>query len=118
MKGRWWFGNRQKTKDGVNAKSAAVFFKTLKEGSGMDAVVGTLGKAFQWEWPKPAKTAAADVGEIEAKIEQNLGSQWQDLRKQTGYIGRDTLDSRRKALVLLYAHLLRIPVENTSLKKG
>lgn len=115
--GRWWFGTRQKTKDGVNARSAAVFFKSLKEGSGMDEVVGILGKAFEWEWSKAQKTATTEVDGIEAKIEQNLGDKWRQIRRQAGSVGHDYFDSKRKALVLLYSHLLRIPVSN-SLRKG
>ncbi|KAF5328880.1 hypothetical protein D9758_018395 [Tetrapyrgos nigripes] len=31
MVGRWWFGSRQETKDGINTKSTAVFFKGLEQ---------------------------------------------------------------------------------------
>ena len=39
LQGRWWFGSRQKTKDGINASSAAAFFKTLKEESSFEEVL-------------------------------------------------------------------------------
>ena len=43
--GRWWFGNQKKTNDGVNAKTAASFFLSVKEW-GVDELVGLLGKWF------------------------------------------------------------------------
>lgn len=37
------------TNDGIHARSAAEFFKSLREDSGADQVFGTLGKSFSWE---------------------------------------------------------------------
>ena len=50
--GRWWFGNRDKTKDGVKARSAAIFFKSLTEDSSIEEVVASFVKACEWERPK------------------------------------------------------------------
>ena len=36
-------------KDGIHARSAAEFFKSLREDSGADQVFSTLGKSFSWE---------------------------------------------------------------------
>lgn len=44
-----WFGSREMTNDGIHARSAAEFFKSLREDSGADQVFGTLGKSFSWE---------------------------------------------------------------------
>ena len=44
--------SRQKTKDPINAQSAAAFFKSIKEGSSMEEVVGTLeGKLTRGSFP-------------------------------------------------------------------
>ena len=115
--GRWWFGNREKTKDGVNARSAAVFFKTLGEDSGMDDVVASLGKSFEYERPKKSTSYAAELNELEKKVEVALGSKWQTLKKLAEISPKES-DARRRAFVLIYAHLLRIPVVNASLRKG
>ncbi|EED84394.1 predicted protein [Postia placenta Mad-698-R] len=117
MVGRWWFGNRQKTKDGVNARSAATFFKTLNEESGIDDVIGSLGKAFEWERPHvKASKQESELVELEAKIQEQLDVKWSELKKLAEAIP-GSHESRRRALVLLYAHLLRLPVTNSTLRK-
>lgn len=111
--GRWWFGSRQKTKDGVNARSAAVFFKSLKEESTMEEVISTFGKAYQWELPVKTSKSDADLDRLEKEIKEQAGSKWDEVRALCG-----DHDSRRKALILIYAHLLRIPVQNSTLQEG
>jgi translocation protein SEC63 len=116
--GRWWFGNQQKTRDGVNARTAAAFFRSLKEESGMEDVVGALGKAYQFE-PTRAERASADreLAALEKTIEERLGAKWREVRRLTE-VGNEVMDARRRALVLLYAHVLRLPVQDSSLEKG
>ncbi|KZT13196.1 uncharacterized protein LAESUDRAFT_669586 [Laetiporus sulphureus 93-53] len=116
MVGKWWFGNRQKTKDGVNARSAAAFFKSLTEDSGIDEVVGSLGKAFEWE--RSSANTAKQEGELldlEKKIKGKLDGKWDELRKLAEVMPGEH-ESRRRAFILLYAHLLRLPVTSSSLR--
>lgn len=114
--GRWWFGNREKTKDGVNARSAAAFFKSLTEESGIDEVVGTLGKSFEWERSQ-LKSKAAELDELESRIKAKLGSKWATL-KQFAEVGKEQYETRRRAFILLYAHLLRLSISSSSLRAG
>ena len=44
--GRWWFCNRKKIKDGVNAKTAASLLFSVKEEWDIDELVGILGRGF------------------------------------------------------------------------
>jgi len=77
--GRWWFGNRQKTKDGVNAKTAAAFFTTLKEEWGLDEVIRVLGNEFAFEL---AKTGGyeRELSVLEGKVREELGEgKWEGL---------------------------------------
>jgi translocation protein SEC63 len=111
--GRWWFGSRQKTKDGVNAQSAAAFFKSLKEESTMEEVIGTFGKAYQWELPAKSSKSDAELDRLEKEIKKQAVSKWEEARTLCG-----DHDSRRKALILIYAHLLRIPIQKASLQEG
>ncbi|KAI0352788.1 DnaJ-domain-containing protein [Trametes cingulata] len=115
--GRWWFGNREKTKDGVHARSAATFFKGLSEESGIDDVTSTLGKSFEWELPK-AKLgkAEAELAQLETQIKEKLNGKWDELVKLAEAIPKEH-ESRRRAFILLYAHLLRLPVQNATLQK-
>lgn len=113
--GRWWFGSRQKTKDGINTRSAAAFFKSLREDSSIHEVVGSLGKAYQWEHPvKKQKVGADELKGLEKAIKERAGAKWETVRQAVGF--EDA--GKRRALVLLYAYLLRIPVETPELKKG
>ncbi|KAI0337570.1 DnaJ-domain-containing protein [Trametopsis cervina] len=113
--GRWWFGNREKTKDGVNARSAATFFKGLGEESGIDEVIATLGKSFEWERPSTSKHGQ-ELDELEQRIEKALGQKW-DTLKSLAEITPKQHQARRRAFILLYAHLLRIPVSSGPLRQ-
>ncbi|KAF8075961.1 hypothetical protein FPV67DRAFT_1649028 [Lyophyllum atratum] len=109
--GRWWFGSRQKTKDGVNAQSAAAFFKSLKEESTFEDVLGTFGKAYQWELPANKAKPTPELDELEKQIKEKTGSKWDEVKH---LCGQDA--ARRKALILLYAHLLRLRLHSTTLQ--
>lgn len=116
--GRWWFGNRRKTKDGVHARSAAAFFKNLTEESGIDDVTGSLGKTFEWELPaSKVRKADAELAQLEKQIKEKLEDKWDELVKLTE-AAPGKLKKRRRAFTLLYAHLLRLPVSNTTLQNG
>ncbi|KAJ6581236.1 Sec63 Brl domain-containing protein [Mycena capillaripes] len=98
--GRWWFGNRQKTKDGIHALSAAAFFKTLTEESTEADVVRVLAAAYPFE-TVPSVKESTDT--LEAEVRSAVGpAVW------SGIAGEDA--RRRRAMVLLYAHLLRLDV--------
>ncbi|PPQ95847.1 hypothetical protein CVT26_015977 [Gymnopilus dilepis] len=115
--GRWWFGSRQKTKDGIHAQSATAFFKSLKEESTIEECVAALGKAYKWELAPGKTKASAELDELEKEIKQQLGPKWTEVRRLTQDYDGELHESRRKALVLLYAHLLRMEVKDAGLKK-
>ena len=117
--GRWWFGNKQKTKDGVHAMSAATFFKSLKEESTMTEVVGTLGKALQYEMSDACiKKSDVAIDRLESEIERKVDSKWSQVRRIANDTGGKLHVKRRRALVLIYAHLLRIEVPDPKLQEG
>jgi translocation protein SEC63 len=115
--GKWWFGSKQRTKDGVHAKTAAAFFKSLREESEMDEVIGTLGKAFSWEKKIVIKTAhKSEFEALEGTIKQALGHHWTQVVKLAEAKGAEHA-TRKRALILLYSHLLPVPVPS-SLQDG
>ena len=100
----------------MNARSAAVFFKTLSEDSGLDEVVASLGKSFEYERPqKTSKTS--EIDELEKQIQEMLGTKWTSLKSLADVKPRHS-ETRRRAFILLYAYVLRLPVRSTSLRKG
>lgn len=112
--GRWWFGNQRKTKDGVNATTAASFFLSVKEEWGIDELTGVLGKGFAKEL-QLSSGFESDLSALEAKVRQGLGEAWGTVADAAGV--RKGKDAKR-AFILISAHLLRIPVANQSLRDG
>lgn len=111
--GRWWFGNRQKTKDGVNAKTAAAFFTTLKEEWGLDEIVGVLGKGFAFEMTKTIG-GEEEFAALEDKVREELGDKWETMAQ----VAELKVEESRRAVILLYAHLFRLSIEHPALRKG
>lgn len=118
--GRWWFGNRQKTKDGVNGRSAAVFFKNLSEESGTDDVVASLAKTFEWECSKLSNSKQdAALDSVEAGIQEKFGAvKWRELMKHAELDGTKKHSRRWRAFTLLFAHLLRVQIHDQALQNG
>lgn len=113
--GRWWFGNREKTKDGVNARSAATFFKALTEESGIDDVVASLGKSFEYE-RRQVSTQEVELAQLEKQIQEKLGAKWDNLKRLAEV--EPKFVARRRAFILLHAHLLRLSIQSSTLRKG
>jgi len=112
--GKWWFGNQKKTKDGVDAKTAASFFLNVKEEWGIDELVGVLGRGFAKEL-QLSSGFVNELKELETKVRDGLGEKWGTLAGAAG--ARESQDAKR-AFILVSAHLLRIPVANQSLRDG
>ncbi|KAL5487852.1 SEC63 [Sanghuangporus weigelae] len=95
--GKWWFGSRIRTKDGVLANSAEIFFKSIKEDSSINDLLGCFGRALANEYP-----VSIPIGGLEEKVRARLGGKYNGSPPET----------------LLYAHLLRIPIKDASLQKA
>lgn len=95
---RWWFGNKSKTKDGVLTTTAELFFKEMKSDSSIYDLLSCLAKALAKEYEP-----APQLKELEKKVQEksNFGK---------------PLPCRQATL--LYAYLLRIPLDDPKLKKG
>ncbi|KAF8590268.1 hypothetical protein K439DRAFT_1657419 [Ramaria rubella] len=108
--GRWWFGSRNYTKDGVQARTAELFFKSIKEDIAEQDLVVSIGNALPWERPvKHTKASTAAVDQLRRQVESRIGRDW--------VLKAGERPEGVRALTLVYTHLLRIPVENTSLQQ-
>ena len=110
MVGRWWFGSRGTTKDGVEARTAEGFWKGVEEASGISDVVKVVGSAFKYE---SRATNAGDLSNVEGEIEKRVGNEWKEMNK--GIAGDE---KARRALALLYAHFLRLDLGSKALERG
>ncbi|KZT33857.1 hypothetical protein SISSUDRAFT_1027300 [Sistotremastrum suecicum HHB10207 ss-3] len=110
--GRWWFGSRSYTKDGVHAKTAESFFKTLREESTLEDTIRTLATAWKFEKQRnavPSKPSSdQEINRLAGEISSRSGQQWTSKSD-------DALT--RRALVLMWSHLLRIPVKEPLVQK-
>lgn len=93
------------------------FWKAITETSDVHEVVSAIGRATEWQTMASGKTASSDVlRQLEKAIEAELGPRWARIRQQfQRAIGE--LDVRWHSLILLYAHLLRLPIGDPALKK-
>jgi len=110
MVGRWWFGNRGRTKDGVSARTAEGFWKGLTEASGLNEVGKVFVSAFKHE--KSSKVGG-DLRNVEKEIEKRTGKEWPELKRS--FVGDE---KSTRALVLLYAHFLRLDLGSKTLQQG
>jgi len=105
--GRWWFGSRQRTKDGVENRTAEQFFKAVRDDSGAGEFIAQMAEA----WPREGHAVLvpelkSDVGLLRDKIDKAIGQDWRSKTDEP---------VAERALVLIYAHLLRIPVKRQQL---
>ncbi|TRM68605.1 Sec63 Brl domain-containing protein [Schizophyllum amplum] len=114
---KWSTTNSAKTKDGIQARSAAAFFKSLTEGTASEqAILQILVKAYQFERTpvKGAAEKAAALKDLERALIENVGGE----KKWESWIGTGAADEQQKrALVLIYSHLARLDVTDADLKK-
>lgn len=110
MVGRWWFGSRGRTKDGIEARTAEGFWKGVEEGSGIGDIVKVLGGAFRYE---SRSKNAGDLSKVKAKIEERVGDEWKEMNKT---VAGD--EKAQRALALLYAHFLRLDLSSKALEQG
>ena len=89
--------------DSVNALTAPSFFKSSKEESGMDDVVGMLGKSYAWESPK---STGKQLEDLERKISTKMAEEWNEILK-LAEVGKDEeeYERRKRVLVALHAFL-------------
>jgi len=115
--GKWWFGSRRKTKDGVFTQTATSFWKGLTETSDVYEVVSVLGQATELQTIVSRRRTPSDIlRALEKAIEAELGPRWARIRQQfQRAIGE--LDARWDSLILLFAHLHRLPIADPGLQK-
>lgn len=47
--GRWWYGSRRLTREGIETKTAASYFKAVKEHTSKDDVVDIISKSHEYQ---------------------------------------------------------------------
>jgi len=74
-----------------------------------------LGKAYSWETTWAGK--ARGLENLEKEIHERLGDQWREVKELVA-AGDKYEGTQQRALVLFYAHFLRLDIKDEALKHG
>ncbi|KAK4055503.1 secretory subunit [Microbotryomycetes sp. JL201] len=117
--GRWWYGSRNKTKDGVLNSTVAKFFLNLKEDTNFGVMLDILASSDEFA-KDPAlkmlrksqtKTAVDDYARITSIVRASADG-------KQGWVGYGSWNATQKrARVLIAAHMLRVPINDASLRE-
>ncbi|KAG8865289.1 secretory subunit [Tulasnella sp. 330] len=112
---RWWYGSRKFTKDGVLGSTAQLFFKRIREDTTSSDLILLLARAWDIEdGSKNVKPASGQaLGKLEADVKAVAGA---DFGKTPSTKTRKEDVVTRRALALLYAHMLRVHVQDSLLQ--
>ncbi len=115
---RWWYGSRSKTKDGIVNSTAQTYFQHLRDDTNASRIFALLAISEEFYDAKLDKAGAkhrdeASLGQLESAVRKRL----QDFGPEWHLIDSFKNPSIRKALVLLYAHTLRIESGNKKLEQ-
>lgn len=121
--GSWWYGSRRITKDGALTVTADSYFKELKEDVDFERAVEILSASTEFSPKNPKGSLIKNLknenafSTLQSKVFESMRKHQIDtaavelvLKSKKAYAG--------KAALLLYAHMLRIPIQNTSLLRG
>ena len=125
--GRWWFSQRRMTRDGILNTTAESFFHQLRDDTDFISLIAILASAAEISAllgkkgsKKEKKERQTKVEELEKVIEarrEELGVDENVMMKQENRIEVKTAPARR-ARALLWAHLLRMDLEDAEMKSG
>ena len=118
--GSWWYGSKRFTKDAVLVKSADLYFKEMKEDLTFAQAVEILAASVEFS-PEAPKGGAVrskkekEFNKLEAAVKEAM-KQYVPETQLAGSLYRKPY--AKKAAVLIYAHLLRVPIDDISLLRG
>lgn len=121
--GSWWYGSRRITKDGALTVTADGYFKELKEDVDFERAVEILCASTEFSAKNPKGSLIRNLknesafSALQNKVFESMKQHQIDtnsiesaLRSKKSYTG--------KAALLLYAHMLRVPISDRSLLRG
>ncbi|KAG9091663.1 secretory subunit [Ceratobasidium sp. 370] len=124
--GRWWFGSRGITKDGVHGSTAALFFKAVTDEASIDELVSLLSRGFYTEQkaiPQNIVHTTAvedDLNGLETEIKASLASRWgavaqeeKELTVDEAKAAAKTLEDRENAFLATRHEMEPVPEGET-----
>ena len=115
---RWWYGSRSKTKDGVVNTTAQTYFQHLRDDTNASRIFALLAISEEFSDAKLDKLGPKHRDEPAlAKLETQVRAKLDEYGPEWFLIDSFKNASIRKALVLLYAHTLRIDSGNKRIEQ-
>ena len=123
--GSWWYGSRRVTKDGALTTTADGYFKELKEDLDFEKAVEILSGSSEFSAssnPKGSIITNLKNEKLFVDLKEKVFAAMKRQHINTTFI-EDALKSKKKAYagkaaLLLYAHMLRVPIQDISLLRG
>nr|XP_019011920.1 translocation protein SEC63 [Kwoniella pini CBS 10737]OCF50701.1 translocation protein SEC63 [Kwoniella pini CBS 10737] len=125
--GRWWFAQRKLTRDGILNPTAELFFHQLRDDTDFFSLISLLASALEFGAvlgfkkrgsKKARKERQSKIDELEKVIEARkaeIGLEENALMRRENRINVTTAVAKR-ARALLWAHLLRIDLNDHQLE--
>ncbi|GAA5985578.1 hypothetical protein JCM5350_007141 [Sporobolomyces pararoseus] len=120
--GKWWYGTRKLTKDGVLNSTATKFFKTLKEDSSFPQLLDVLSSSDEFVQDKglrklrskslKSKEAVDEYARLNSLVREGPDGKmggWENYNNWS--------NEKKRARVFIVAHLLRLPIKDSNLLK-
>lgn len=124
--GRWWYGSRARTKDGVYNSTAQAYFQNLRDDTPASRLLSLL--AISEEFSSPGLDLLAERARASGKPysgQKALDALEHQVRENLKHFGPSAAlptsfrsESVRRALVLLNAHMLRIESDDPATEKA
>ncbi|CDR99264.1 related to SEC63-ER protein-translocation complex subunit [Sporisorium scitamineum] len=115
---RWWYGSRSKTKDGIVNSTAQTYFQHLRDDTNASRIFALLAISEEFSDPKLDKLSPKHRDEATlAKLETQIRARLDEFGPEWHLIDSFKNASIRKALLMLYAHTLRIDSGNKRIEQ-
>ncbi|CBQ71446.1 related to SEC63-ER protein-translocation complex subunit [Sporisorium reilianum SRZ2] len=115
---RWWYGSRSKTKDGIVNSTAQTYFQHLRDDTNASRIFALLAISDEFSDAKLDKLGAKHRDEPTlAKLETQIREKLAEFGPEWHLIDSFKNASIRKALLMLYAHTLRIDSGNKRIEQ-
>jgi translocation protein SEC63 len=121
--GRWWYGTRKLTKDGVLNTTASKYFHSLKEETSFAQLLDILASSDEFATDPQliklrkslVKTGIDEYARLNSTVREGpdgkiSGGGWENYSSWN--------PEKKRARVFIVAHLLRLPINDTKLLKG
>ncbi|GJN89668.1 hypothetical protein Rhopal_002655-T1 [Rhodotorula paludigena] len=117
--GRWWYGTRKLTKDGVLNSTASKYFHALKEETTFPQLLDILASSDEFATDPHLVKLRKSLGKAAVDEYARLVSTVREgVDGKQGWEGYSTWSpAQKRARVLIAAYMLRLPIKDASLLK-